>query len=362
MRITSLAAFLMLSTATITATAEGLGIGDPAPALGVGKWVKGERFDKLEPGQTYVVEFWATWCPPCRDSIPHLTELQKKYKDKGVKFIGVSVWERDPKLVEPFVKEMGEKMGYSVAADSIPDGEDGNSGKMAKTWMTAADLDGIPAAFVVKDKKVIWIGHPMQIDAPLGQIVDGKYDVDAAASKYREGKALDRKMAAIVPKITPLLQQKKFKDAVAIIDDAIANEPKLETRLFQPKFNFLSQAGDEAAANAYASQYVDKATEDDAQTLNDIAWKIVDPDAPKKDEKPDLTLALKAASKANSLLKGEDGAVLDTLAAVYFAKGDLQNAIDSQDKAVNLMAAGTTIDNEVKLRLDKYRKALKDKK
>ena len=72
--------------------AQTLGIGSPAPKIEVKEFVKGEPVKSFEQGKIYVVEFWATWCPPCRTSIPHLTEMQKKYKD--VVFIGVSVFER----------------------------------------------------------------------------------------------------------------------------------------------------------------------------------------------------------------------------------------------------------------------------
>ena len=77
-----------------------LSIGDAAPALEATKWLQGKEVKKFEKDKVYVVEFWATWCPPCRTSIPHLTELQKKNKD--VTFIGVSAFENDQKQVEPF--------------------------------------------------------------------------------------------------------------------------------------------------------------------------------------------------------------------------------------------------------------------
>lgn len=88
-------------------------VGDPAPPVQVSGFVKGEPFQDFQRGQVYVIEFWATWCVPCKESIPHLTELQKKYGEK-VRILGVSIWEPREEAVEPFVREWGEKMDYTV--------------------------------------------------------------------------------------------------------------------------------------------------------------------------------------------------------------------------------------------------------
>ena len=56
-----LAALLLCSLGVQAAT---LGIGDPAPELKVAQWIKGSPVASLDPAQTYVVEFWATWCGP----------------------------------------------------------------------------------------------------------------------------------------------------------------------------------------------------------------------------------------------------------------------------------------------------------
>src|SRR5262245_9646167 len=102
----ALAATLALSAAPLAASSSGsLTVGDKPPALEVSAWVKGDAVKSFESGKVYVVEFWATWCPPCRKSIPHLTELQAKYKEKGVTIVGVSVWERDVAAVRPFVEK-----------------------------------------------------------------------------------------------------------------------------------------------------------------------------------------------------------------------------------------------------------------
>ncbi len=69
-----------------------LAIGDSAPGLQVQEFVKGEPVKQFEKGKIYVVEFWATWCGPCRESIPHLSKLQQE--NKNVTFVGVSVDEQ----------------------------------------------------------------------------------------------------------------------------------------------------------------------------------------------------------------------------------------------------------------------------
>src|SRR5882724_10852622 len=128
-----LAVMLVLLTGiAFRASAAPLSLGDPAPKIEVKEFVKGGPVKSFEKGKIYVVEFWATWCGPCRTSIPHLSELQKKHKD--VVFIGVSVFERDPSKVKPFVEEMGEKMAYRVATDDAEEGK-ASEGKMAKNWM-----------------------------------------------------------------------------------------------------------------------------------------------------------------------------------------------------------------------------------
>jgi len=122
--------------------------GEPAAALAVAHWVKGESVD-VSSG-VHVVEFWATWCPPCRTSIPHLTALQEKFKDRGVNIIGVS--DEELATVEAFVNKMGDKMAYTVAIDA---------GATSKGYMGKYGVGGIPHAFVVKDGEIVWHGHPM---------------------------------------------------------------------------------------------------------------------------------------------------------------------------------------------------------
>jgi len=167
-----LAAVVAMAAGLASTQAATLKVGDPAPKLEVGKWVQGDPVTRFEPGKAYLVEFWATWCGPCRATIPHLNELHNKFKDKGLVVIGQNVWERDESLVAPFVKKMGDKMTYRVALD---DKSANKEGKMSKSWMEAAGRNGIPSAFLVdKSGKIAWIGHPMQLkEAQIEKVLGG---------------------------------------------------------------------------------------------------------------------------------------------------------------------------------------------
>lgn len=148
--------------AAIVAVAAALGadvlsVGSPAPAFSPEKFMSGQAFTAFEPGKVYVVEFWATWCPPCIRSMPHLAKLQADNPDITV--VGIAAMERvnddesRERKVTEFLEKRGGSVGFPIAVD--------HDASMAREWMNAARKGSIPCSFVVgKDGRIAYIGHP----------------------------------------------------------------------------------------------------------------------------------------------------------------------------------------------------------
>lgn len=96
-------------------------------------------------GKVVLLDIWATWCPPCKAEVPHLVQLTKKYKSKGLKVVGVAIDEQKS-TVASFAKQ--QHINYTVALDP-------NAQKVGKSYQ----VRGIPATYVIDSKGVIRFVH-----------------------------------------------------------------------------------------------------------------------------------------------------------------------------------------------------------
>jgi peroxiredoxin len=85
-------------------------------------------------GKTVLINFWATWCPPCREEMPALERLYRRHKDRGLVLVAVSL-DADPTVVPPYVR--ASKLTFPVALD--PKAEVGNK----------YGVRALPSSFVV---------------------------------------------------------------------------------------------------------------------------------------------------------------------------------------------------------------------
>jgi len=265
-----------------SAAAPTLKLGDAAPAISVAEWVQGGPVT-LDKNAIYVVEFWATWCPGCVQSIPHLSELQAKYKDKGVVIAGIS--HEDPATIKSFVQEMNATMKYAVGVD--------NGDATTRAFMDGFGIRTIPSAFVIgRDGRILWNGgDTRELEQVLDRIIAGTYDV--AAEVHR---------AALI------------KASEADID----------------AFNTAVDAKDSAKAKAVLESMVTKYSELPALQVQ-VAWVLMKhPEESVRDPK----LALRAAKLAFDGTKGEDFAACDTYANALNLNGDTAEAIVKIQKAI----------------------------
>ena len=347
-------------------------LGDPAPEIKIAKWVKGEptQISDNEKG-IYVVEFWATWCPPCRTSIPHLTEIQNRFKDKNVTIIGVT--DEKENVVKPFVDNLGSKMDYRVAIDQ---------GATAAGYMKAYGVNGIPHAFIVQNKKIIWHGHPMAgLDKTLEEVVSGKYDLAKAKAKMKAETLMDQfreaaaegddakadKVAAeiqaaikdgvITEQFDPAKEKKeirlfalknKFRAAEFGGEKELAEEAAKEIKAIDPTFE-VQELRDEMAMQKLARKYFEAITSDtksdhkrlsaelapklkgQPELANNVAWAILTNDSVKE---RDTEFATRVAKQAVEDTNWKAAHIIDTYARALFDSGKKQEAIETQEKAL----------------------------
>ncbi|HPF39706.1 MAG TPA: redoxin family protein [Phycisphaerae bacterium] len=338
-------AFIVGLIASPKAMAE-LKVGDDAPNIFIKEWAKGEAFDltKAKAKDVIVVEFWATWCPPCKASIPHMSEMQDHFKSKGVTFIGVT--DENKEIVSKFLKNgWDEKMRYRVAID--------NENKTSDAWMKASNQRGIPTAFVVQGGKLKWIGHPMD---ELGLTVAKLAGDEEYARKEEEKKKQQEKIQQLLEKFEAAAKGEEWDKCIGILDDALKVDPK-DFRLLITKYMMLAmELKKPTEAAAAGRQLVDNV--EDAEALNMFAWRLLTSE--EFEGSRDLTLAKDAATKALRLCNEKDASILDTYARALADTGDLKGAVHWQSKAVELAEEGRMKD-ELQKNLDDYRKRLEEK-
>ena len=308
----TIAAFTCVATLFAAAQEpEKLKVGSAMPSLDNVEMVQGSK-DNLADAKVTVVEFWATWCGPCRKAIPHINDVAAANAWRGLRVLGVSTDSTDDKSkVKPFVDKMGSRMTYNVgwAGEGI-----------SRSWMEASGQKGIPTAFVCTNGKIAWIGHPMDdgFESAIRKCLSGRFDPELSpkGEQYLEA---GRNAA----------KKKNWREASKHFDDCIALKPEIFVDAMESKYQMLAdQQKDAAAAKAWAADVAGKLSSSPVALAEFAVFVAQDPRLQQHDLESAQVLIEGAMSAG-----GTKTDVLVAAARVASAAGKFDAAVDLQNKA-----------------------------
>lgn len=284
------------------------------PTLQGARWISDRTVERFEPGQRYLLFFWASWSEPCRRAMPAFASVSREAGDK-LTCIAVNVWEhneiagvRFDERAAKFMKRFPDLLTMPVCADDAP----GLRGTLAKTWLEGLNLPTLPVCVLLDGSgKVAWTGHPSQVRA---------------------------RVATDIP-----LQSKSMEDFVI--------EAESSVRRF-----LTASRGGEASAIAIAREAAAGDMRDNPAALNAFAWEMLDNT---RFVGKDPQLALEWASRAAEITNNADGMILDTLALALFENGRVDEAVKTQQEAIRIFELAAGPDSEeltdMKTRLKRFR-------
>ena len=98
-------------------------------------------------GKVIILDFWATWCSPCRKEIPHFIELQNEYGSEGLQVIGISVDQKGWGVVKPFMKEQGINYPILMTDQTVY--------KAYQELLPPAQRGGVPFTFIIDRQGIV---------------------------------------------------------------------------------------------------------------------------------------------------------------------------------------------------------------
>ena len=115
----ALAGAIALSSVGLSADIIPVETRKPAPRWKLPNMTGGQKQLADYKGKVLLLNFWATWCVPCKQEIPWFAEFYDKYKADGLEVVGISVDEKGWKVVKPYVEDKSHGINYTILHDDV---------------------------------------------------------------------------------------------------------------------------------------------------------------------------------------------------------------------------------------------------
>ena len=222
-------------------------------------------------GKIVMLDFWATWCGPCKKAIPHMDQISDTRGAQNVHVIGVAIWPRPNMVPTPdFVREKGDAMSYRICEDV--------DGRTAAAFMEPTGSNGIPTCMVVgKTGQLEWVGHPMAgMDEVLDQVLAGTWDSAAFAAELRARLEREAKADAIQQELGQATEARDWAGVARLANQLYELDAEQFGGAALMSYDALLRARQAEQAATYGRKLVES-FKDVPQALNALAWTIVEP-------------------------------------------------------------------------------------
>lgn len=217
-----LIATLMGSLAVQVAASEPLLLlpGAKAPEPAIAHYLSGERPAFFEPGRIYVLCFWNEWEPTGSATLQQLEAARAMQQSAGVCVVAIGQ-EREERAVELAARRSAGAHS-SVTQCTDPDGS-------ARTdYVGGSGVRAVPAAFIIKDSIVQWIGHPAFLEDPLASVVRGDWNTSVAAANFAAAYKAQERSNSAAEKLRTAVETKDWSTAIGLLERAIDGAPAPE--------------------------------------------------------------------------------------------------------------------------------------
>lgn len=282
-----------LMLVALTPAAKSVELGDPAPTINIVQWFNGGPVNLADGSNVCVVTFFESWCSSCMAALPQLNHCAEKFKNQGVRFLGISV--EPTETVKAFAEEQSrlKVLNFPVGVDKEHVSYD--------AYMKGFGRMSVPNSFVIDaNGKILWEGPPLAgLEQTLEQVVSRTFNLSMAR---RAAKAHQ-------------LQESYFSAA----------EGEADFKLLSGSTNTMSakQMGEQILVDGSSNPWL----------LNSFAWRILtDP----KLKNRDLVLAIHASKAACEVDPTHNPSFVDTYARGLYLQGKLSEAVAMQKHAIEM--------------------------